>query len=547
MWLSQLAILPNISLSPAAGSRIPRMTLTAIDWVIIAIYLAGCVGAGIRTRRYVRDLNDFALAGRQVDVNLGVASLAATEIGIVTVMYTGEMGFKSGLAGAAPGVLLCLAMLIVGMTGFVIEPLRDAGVVTIPELFEKRFGTKVRWLAGLVVVLGGVLNMGIFLRLGGEFLMYITGLSPKASFSLSLLGQQWQLGLLEATMTFLLVLILIYTVLGGMVSVLVTDYLQFLVKGLGIVIISVVVFWNINPLSLIEGLDAVQSQTRTVVNMTMTDPFNPFHSLGYGWVIWQSLLALAVMTTWQTIVARALAAKDASVAKRIYRGTAFYFVGRFSLPGLWGAAAFLYFASAAVGGLPEGIGSLAAMPVYLGRILPAGILGIVVVAMLAAEMSTDSGYLLTWATVIYNDLVSPCLKHPMSQRSKLLTVRLLLVAIGIFLLFYGLWYRIPGRAWDYLSVTGNIYLASVFTLLVGALYWKRANSWGALASIVLGAIGPITFLVINAIVEDPARQISPETAGLSAFGMAFAGMFFGSLAGRMAGIGTAVRATEVDR
>jgi solute:Na+ symporter, SSS family len=523
------------------------MTLTAIDWIIIAIYLAGCVGAGIRTRRYVRDLNDFALAGRQVDVNLGVASLAATEIGIVTVMYTGEMGFKSGLAGAAPGVLLCLAMLMVGMTGFVIGPLRDAGVVTIPELFEKRFGTKVRWLAGLVVVLGGVLNMGIFLRLGGEFLMYIVGLSPKASFSLSLFGQLWHPGLLEVTMTFLLVLILTYTVLGGMVSVLVTDYLQFLVKGLGIVIISVVVFWNTNPLRLIAGLDGVQSQTRTAGSMTMTDPFNPFHSLGYGWVIWQSLLAVAVMTTWQTIVARALAAKDARIAGKIYRGTAFYFVGRFSLPGLWGAAAFLYFASAAAGGLPDGIGSLAAMPVYLGRILPAGILGIVVVAMLAAEMSTDSGYLLTWATVIYNDLVSPCLKRPMSQRSKLLTVRLLLVAIGIFLLFYGLWYRIPGRAWDYLSVTGNIYLASLFTLLVGALYWRLANSWGALASIVLGAIGPITFLVVNAIVEDPARQISPETAGLSAFGMAFAGMVFGSLAGRMAGVGAAVHPTEVVR
>ncbi len=523
------------------------MTLTPIDWVIVAIYLAGCVGAGIRTRRYVRNLNDFALAGRQVDVNLGVASLAATEIGIVTVMYTGEMGFKSGLAGAAPGVLLCLAMLIVGVTGFVIEPLRNAGVVTIPELFEKRFGKKVRWLAGLVVVLGGVLNMGIFLRLGGEFLMYITGLSPKASFSLSLFGQHWNLGLLEVTMTVLLALILIYTVLGGMVSVLVTDYLQFLVKGLGIVIISVVVFWYMNPLRLIAGLDAVQGEARTAGNMTMSDPFNPFHSLGYGWVLWQSLLALAVMTTWQTIVARALAAKDAHTAKRIYRGTAFYFVGRFSLPGLWGAAAFLYFASAAGGGLPDGIGSLAAMPVYLGRILPAGVLGIVVAAMLAAEMSTDSGYLLTWATVIYNDLVNPCLKRPVSQRSKLLTVRLLLVAIGIFLLFYGLWYRIPGRAWDYLSVTGNIYLASLFTLLVGALYWKRANSWGALASIVLGAIGPIAFLVINAIVEDPAHQISPETAGLSAFGMSFAGMLFGSLAGSMAGVGTAVHPTEGSR
>jgi SSS family solute:Na+ symporter len=523
------------------------MTLTAIDWAIISLYLAGCVVAGIRTRRYVRDVDDFALAGRQVDVHLGVASLAATEIGIVTVMYSGEMGFKSGLAGAAPGILMCLAMLIVGMTGFVIGPLRDAGVVTIPELFEKRFGTKVRWLAGLVVVLGGVLNMGIFLRLGGEFLMYITGLSPKASFSLSIFGQHWQLGLLEVTMTFLLALILVYTVLGGMVSVLVTDYLQFLVKGLGIVIVSVLVLWHTNPRALIAGLDAAWSENRTAGAMTMTDPFNPFHSLGYGWVIWQSLLALSVMTTWQTIVARALAARDVRTARRIYRGTAFYFVGRFGLPGLWGAAAFLYFASAAGGGLPAGVGSLTAMPVYLGRILPAGVLGIVVAAMLAAEMSTDSGYLLTWATVIYNDLVNPCLRRPMSQRSKLLTIRLLLLAIGIFLVFYGLWYRIPGRAWDYLSVTGNIYLASLFTLLVGALYWKRANSWGAVASIVLGAVGPITFLVINAVVKDPARQIPAETAGLSAFGMAFAGMVVGSLAGNVAGVGRAAQPKETDR
>ncbi len=523
------------------------MTLTPIDLVIIAAYLVGCVAAGIHTRRYVRDVNDFALAGRQVDVNLGVASLAATEIGIVTVMYTGEMGFKSGLAGAAPGVLLCLAMLIVGMTGFAIEPLRNAGVVTIPELFERRFGKKVRWLAGLVVVLGGVLNMGIFLRLGGEFLMYITGLNPSTSLRLSMFGQQWHVGLLEVTMTSLLVLILIYTVLGGMVSVLVTDYLQFLMKGLGIVIISVLVFWNTSPFRLITGLDAVHSGTRSAGAMTMTDPFNPFHSLGYGWVVWQSLLAVAVMTTWQTIVARALAAKDARTAKRIYRGTAFYFVGRFSLPGLWGAAAFLYFAFAAGGGLPDGVGSLTAMPVYLGRILPAGVLGIVVAAMLAAEMSTDSGYLLTWATVIYNDLVSPCLKRPMSQRSKLLTIRLLLLAIGIFLLFYGLWYQVPGRAWDYLSVTGNIYLASLFTLLVGALYWRHANTWGALASIVLGAIGPIAFLVINAVVKDPARQIPAEAAGLSAFGMAFAGMLIGSWAGRKAGIRESDHPREADR
>lgn len=96
------------------------------------------------------------------------------------------------------------------------------------------------------------------------------------------------------------------------------------------------------------------------------------------------------------------------------------------------------------------------------------------------------------------------------------------------------------------SVTGNIYLASLFTLLAEALCWKNANSWGALASIVLGAIGLIAFLAINAVVPDPARQISPETAGLSAFAMVFGGMLPGSLAGRMAGVGSTARQTEVD-
>jgi len=68
-------------------------------------------------------------------------------------------------------------------------------------------------------------------------------------------------------------------------------------------------------------------------------PFNPFHpsSLGWGYILWQILFQLAVVTTWQTTIARVLAAKDEATAKRMYRRSAFYFVGRFALPGLWGS------------------------------------------------------------------------------------------------------------------------------------------------------------------------------------------------------------------
>jgi SSS family solute:Na+ symporter len=210
-------------------------------------------------------------------------------------------------------------------------------------------------------------------------------------------------------------------------------------------------------------------------------PFNPFHSSSFGWgyILWQMMFQIAVVTTWQTTISRVLATKDEKTAKRMYTHTAFYFVGRFGLPGLWGAAAFVYFANH--GGLPQGLDSLTAMPAYLNLVLPVGLIGLMIAAMLAAEMSTDSGYMLTWATVIYNDLIMPLVRRPFSQRSNLLITRGLVLGIGIFLLFFGLWYKLPGNAWDFLAVTGTIYLASVFTLLVAGLYWKRANTTGAVA------------------------------------------------------------------
>jgi SSS family solute:Na+ symporter len=520
------------------------MHLSIIDWAIIVIYLAGCMTAGIWMRRFVRGVEDFALAGREMDVNLGIASLAATELGLVTIMYTAQLGYEKGFAGASIGIIIAIAMYLVGRTGFIIEPLRRARVMTIPELFEKRFGRGVRWLAGLAVVLGGVLNMGIFLRLGGEFLVNVTGMS-RAAHSL------------EWVMTVLLGLVLLYTVLGGMLSVLVTDYLQFIVMGLGIVIVSVMVIYHTGWTALVTQLWLCWDGSEAAVGQTLkAHPFNPFHSSNFGWgyLLWQMIFQVAVMTTWQTQVSRVLSAKDEQTARKMYTRTAFYFVGRFGLPGLWGAAALVYFSFN--GGLPAGLNSLTAMPAYLAKILPVGIIGLVIAGMLAAEMSTDSGYLLTWATVIYNDLIMPCLRRSPAPKTRLLLTRGIVLAIGLFLLVYGLWYELPGNAWDYLAVTGNIYLASVFTLLVAGLYWKRANRNGAYAALVLGAIGPLTFLIFNLFVvkaghlfaAPPAspswlekmllnfhqafpagKTIPAAAAGASSFALAFLGMFVGTL------------------
>src|SRR6476660_10502612 len=203
--------------------------MTRFSWVdgsIVGLYLLATMVVGIVVRKYVFKVEHFLVAGREMNVYLGIASLAATEFGIVTCMYTAQNGYEKGFAGATPGILMALAMLVVGLTGFVIKPLRDSGVITIPELLQQRFGPRVRWAAGVVIVLGGLLNMGVFLRTGGQFLVLVAGLNVRY---------------LEIMMTVLLVGVAVYTILGGMLFVLVTDFLQLVVMSIGLILVTILI------------------------------------------------------------------------------------------------------------------------------------------------------------------------------------------------------------------------------------------------------------------------------------------------------------------
>ena len=124
--------------------------------------------------------------------------------------------------------------------------------------------------------------------------------------------------------------------------------------------------------------------------------------------------------------------------------------------------------------------SLHAMPKFLGFFLPIGLTGILIAAMLAADMSTDASYMLTWGSVIYNDILAPFRKVPWTAKRGLLWNRFIIAAIGVYLMIFGLFYEIKGNVWDYLTLTGSIYLSSMSVLLIACCYWKRANNWGAL-------------------------------------------------------------------
>ncbi len=199
------------------------MTFALIDWLIVFAYLAASMALGLAGRRFVGDVTHYLVAGRELGTYIGIATLAATEIGTITFMYNGELGYRYGFAAFATALISGLAMIFVGRTGFVISRLRELKLMTVPEYFGVRYSPGLRFVAGVLVATGGILNMGVFLKIEGQFLIDITGMNAKY---------------LIFMMTAILCIELFYTNLGGMVSVVITDYLQYVLLSIATIIVT---------------------------------------------------------------------------------------------------------------------------------------------------------------------------------------------------------------------------------------------------------------------------------------------------------------------
>ncbi len=503
------------------------MHFAPIDWIIIVVYLALSMLIGLVGRKYVGSTADFLVAGRELGTAIGIATLAATEIGTVTFMYNSELGYSYGFAAFAAAVISGGAMILVGRTGFVIEKFRALRLMTVPEYFEVRYSRGLRMLTGILVAVGGVLNMGVFLKIEGEFLIIVGGLNPHS---------------LLLIMLAILLLELIYTTVGGMVSVVITDYMQYVLLSIASIIITIYAIhfahWH--------------SMVAKVAHDLGPSGFNPFTAPKFGWkfLVWQVLLWMAVNTCWQTTAMRMFSTKDPETSRRVMTWTGFIFLGRGILPMLWGIAALSIFGwGAHIGGIAQPIvhgrtlAPIEAMPAMLSVLLGPGVRGLVVAGMLAATMSVNSSYLLGWSAVISQDIIAPMRqatgRASLSDRSQLLVNRCCNLAVGLFLIFWGLYYTPPGAVYLYLNVTGTIFLAGGFICVIGGLYWKHANVLGGYLAMVLGALG--------AIVPFFFAHRSETFAGFGAFALAGLGLLSGGLFRRRGNLSPTSSLTSLER
>lgn len=233
---------------------------------------------------------------------------------------------------------------------------------------------------------------------------------------------------------------------------------------------------------------------------------------------------------------RALAAESVEAVKRQYMWSSISFMARFLIPYFLGICALVFIVGKPeISGLffaEEGgkaaVDNLYALPLFLGRILPIGLIGLVTAAMLAAFMSTHDSYLLCWSSVITQDIVAPLMGNKLDPKKRILLTRILIVLIGLYVLYWGLVYEGADDIWDYMAVTGAIYFTGAFALLLFGLYWKRASSAGAVAALVCGLSAILGLSPVQEIIGFKDK-VSSAWIGLGTVCLSLVVMVLGSL------------------
>lgn len=477
------------------------MNLTLIDIILITAYLVLIFISGTLVKKYIKGIDNFLVAGRSMGFHLGLLSLMCTEIGMITYVYYAELGFKAGFAALIVAFPPVIAYLFLGKTGFIIKPLLEMKISTIPEFFSIKFSKGVRLYIGIIMAVGGILNFGVFPGVEANFINIITGI-PK--------------DYLLVTMIVMLTLVLIYTVVGGMVSVIVTNYIQYILLSVGMIFITVYGLFDIGWNNIVKSVATEFGEKG----------FNPFYpsflngQFGFGFIVWQILLWIALLVGWQAISMRLFSSKDSKTGQKIYTWSGLLFLSRGIMPILWGVMA--------ISVIGTDIYSLEALPLLIVKIVPSGLLGIIFAALLAASMSTYASYLLSWSSVVSQDIIGSVVtnlfKKDLNSKSQLLISRITMAAVMIFIIWWSLFHKMEGYLYFYLNMTGMLFIPGVLICVTAGIYWKKSRTLGAYLAITFGAILPMTYLIWPAQIKNYASEI-----GWGGFVVALLGMIIGSV------------------
>ncbi|MED5501668.1 MAG: sodium:solute symporter [Pseudomonadota bacterium] len=441
-----------------------------LDLFVVALYALGMLGLGWWGMKRARNREDYLVAGRRLGPGMYLGTLSAVVLGGASTVGTVKLGYTYGLSGLWLCASLGLGLIVLSLV--LAKPLMKLKLYTVTQVLERRY-TPATKLISSIIMFAYDLMLAVTSTIGiGTVLSVIFGMPA------------WQAVVIGG------IVVVIYSTIGGMWSLTLTDIVQFLIMTIGMVALLL-------PLTIhsVGGWGALLEKAPEA-SFSLT-------TIGWDTIITYFVIYFLGILIGQDIWQRVFTARSSGVARGAGTFAGIYCILYGMIGALVGIAA-----SILLPNLDDANNAFAAIAQLA---LPDGIRGLIIAAAMAAMMSTSSAGMLASSTLLTQDIL-PALRGG-REFDDVKINRLCTGLIGVVSVIIALNVSDVIGA---LTVAYNLLVGGMLIPMLGALFWKRSTTTGAIASMLAGCAGVIGFML-----KDGLLANSPIYAGLALGMIAF--------------------------
>ena len=467
--------------------------LVTIDYIIIAAYLAMTIGVGWYHGRRQKNAREYFIGSGNMNTGLIGVSLFATLLSTISYLALPGETIGKGPYILASSIAKPVSFIIVGY--ILIPAYMRQRVTSAYELLEERLGLQNR-----------LLGAGLFIGLRLVWMTLLMFLAARALTVMMGVDESW----IPTIVLIAGLVAVIYTSMGGLTTVVTTDFIQFVLLLGGALLVIAYVTWRFGGFGWFPTEWPPHWDHQPIFSIDPSVRLTLF-----GTILSAGCWGVATAGGDQTAIQRFMATRDAKSARFAYGANLVVSIVVVTVLAIVGFALMAFYQTHSQ--LPDGwnlaVRADDVFPYHIAYQLPPVISGLVVAAMFAAAMSSVDSGVNSITAVVMTDLVGRLRESPITEASRLRLSRGLAFGIGAFVVFgssfIGL---VPGNIIAMTQKTSNLVVTPLFSLFVLALFVPFATPWGATLGVVCGVISATLIAFSGPIFVPtfaPARDYDP--------------------------------------